>query len=400
MVLRTMKDSPIHSVLLIDDDAMVRDSLAEYLCQLEFEVFQAESGDKGLELFQQKLPDVVLCDLKMPQIDGIAVLKEIAHNPEGIPIIVISGEGTMSDVVDALRFGASDYLIKPIIDLEVLEHAISRCIAQRQLWKENRRYRQQLEETNLELKASLMALEQDQQAGRHVQMKMLPKTPMKVGDFELSHLVIPSLYLSGDFVEYFKVGDDQLVFFIADVSGHGASSAFVTVMLKNLFARKRSDFLHRNDATVIAPAAMLDRANSELLAMDIGKHVTMCVAVVDMVNSELCYSVAGHLPLPVLSTEGASQYLQGEGPPVGLFVEAVYNEQRITLPKRFMLTLFSDGILEVLSPERDLIADEKRLLELMAEGQRSVERVVTTLGLEHLSAAPDDVAILLLARLK
>ena len=59
--------------------------------------------------------------------------------------------------------------------------------------------------------------------------------------------------MSGDFTDYFKVGKSKVVFFLADVSGHGSSSAFATVLLKNLFARKRSDYLRRDDKTVIQP---------------------------------------------------------------------------------------------------------------------------------------------------
>jgi sigma-B regulation protein RsbU (phosphoserine phosphatase) len=91
----------------------------------------------------------------------------------------------------------------------------------------------------------------DQQAGRQVQMRMLPNSPLVIGDYLCSHTIIPSLYLSGDFTDYFTVDDHYLVFFMADVSGHGSSSAFATVLLKNLFARKRSDYLRRNEDTIL-----------------------------------------------------------------------------------------------------------------------------------------------------
>jgi serine phosphatase RsbU (regulator of sigma subunit) len=391
-------DREAHRLLVIDDEAFVRDSLAAYLEDSGYIVDEAADGRQGLELFERNQPDVVLLDLKMPNMDGLAVLKVLGNHPSNVPVIVISGAGIMSDVVEALRYGASDYLIKPIGDMEVLEHSIARCLEQGRLRRENQRYRQQLEDANRELKQSLSLLQQDQQAGRHVQMKMLPATPLKIGNYQLSHRIIPSLYLSGDFVDYFTVGDRHVVFFIADVSGHGASSAFVTVLLKNLFARKRSDFGHRNDRSVLSPMAMLKQANSELLATEIGKHVTLCVAALDIRDNTMRYSVAGHLPAPVLwSGAGQCRYLKGDNPPVGLFEDAGYTEEELQLPDRFALTLFSDGILETLQ-EDGLLAKEERLLADLAPGFNSMDAVVDSLGLQRVKEAPDDIAVLLVSK--
>lgn len=384
-------------LLVIDDEAFVRDSLVAYLEDSGYIVDEAADGRQGLELFERNQPDVVLLDLKMPNMDGLAVLKVLGNHPSNVPVIVVSGAGVMSDVVEALRYGASDYLIKPIADMAVLEHSITRCLEQGQLRRDNQRYRQQLEDANRELKQSLTLLQQDQQAGRHVQMRMLPAASLSIGDYRLSHRIFPSLYLSGDFVDYFTVGDRHVVFFIADVSGHGASSAFVTVLLKNLFARKRSDFGHRQDRSVLSPTAMLEQANRELLATEIGKHVTLCVAALDIVDNSLLYSVAGHLPAPVLCADGVCRYLKGDNPPVGLFEDAGYAEERLQLPSRFTLTLFSDGILEVLEGE-GLLAKEERLLASLTPGFNGMDAVVDALGLQRVEEAPDDIAVLLVSK--
>lgn len=390
-------DREAHRLLVIDDEAFVRDSLAAYLEDSGYIVEEAADGRQGLEMFERNQPDVVLLDLKMPNMDGLAVLKVLGNHPSDVPVIVISGAGVMSDVVEALRYGASDYLIKPIADMAVLEHSIARCLEQGRLRRENQRYRQQLEEANRELKQSLSLLQQDQQAGRHVQLRMLPARPLDIGDYNLSHRIFPSLYLSGDFVDYFTVGDRHVVFFIADVSGHGASSAFVTVLLKNLFARKRSDFGHRQDRSVLSPTAMLEQANRELLATEIGKHVTLCVAALDIGDNSLRYSVAGHLPAPVLCAGSGCHYLKGDNPPVGLFEDASYAEERLQLPDRFTLTLFSDGILEVLEGE-GLLAKEERLLAALSPGFNSMDAVVDALGLQRVQEAPDDIAVLLVSK--
>ncbi|MCP6134720.1 SpoIIE family protein phosphatase, partial [Klebsiella pneumoniae] len=75
-----------------------------------------------------------------------------------------------------------------------------------------------------------------------VQMNMLPESPWTVGGFAFEHQIIPSLYLSGDFTDYFRVDERRIAFYLADVSGHGASSAFVTVLLKFMTTRLLFEF--------------------------------------------------------------------------------------------------------------------------------------------------------------
>lgn len=390
-------DRERHRLLVIDDDEAVRDSLAEYLQELGYTVEQAADARRGVDLFEQNPPEVVLLDLNLPEMSGLDVLQTLNRHPANVPVIVISGSGVMNDVVQALRYGASDYLVKPITDLEMLQHAIARGVEQSRLRRENVRYRQQLEGANRELRQSLSALQQDQQAGRHVQLKMFPARPLSIGDYHLSHRIFPSLFLSGDFVDYFTVGDTKAVFFIADVSGHGASSAFLTVLMKNLFARKRSDYGHWMDRTILSPAAMLAQANRELLATEVGKHVTLCVGVLDVRDNSLLYSVAGHLPAPLLCTPEGCRYLKGDNPPVGLFEDAEYTEEQLHLPERFTLTLFSDGILETIQAE-GLLDKENALLARLAEGFSSMDALIDALGLQSVKEAPDDIAVLLVSK--
>jgi DNA-binding response OmpR family regulator len=237
-----MSDNSCTTILTIDDDDGVRQSFAAYLADSGFKVIEAEDGEQGLALFKQHLPDIVLSDLRMPGIDGLTVLKQITEWVANQPIIIISGAGGMSDAVEALRLGACDYFIKPIIDLEILEHSIVRNLEQSRLRQQNIEYRQQLEHKNNQLQINLRLLEQDLQAGRMIQQKLLPRSPLEYGDYNLSHQIIPSLYLSGDFVDYLVIDDRWITFFIADISGHGASSAFITALLKNFFCPSIQSF--------------------------------------------------------------------------------------------------------------------------------------------------------------
>lgn len=133
-------------VLVIDDDASVRMSFRVYLEDSGYQVQTADNGRQGLEICRSGTVDVVLVDLRMPEIDGLQVLAELRREQPEMPVIVVSGAGTLSDSIEALRLGAWDYFIKPIQDMEVLQHGISRAMDKSRLLAENRRYRAQLEQ--------------------------------------------------------------------------------------------------------------------------------------------------------------------------------------------------------------------------------------------------------------
>ena len=138
--------SEIITVLLIDDDALIRQSIAAFLSDSRFGVLQADDGPSGLEQIRSQSPDVVLLDLRMPEMDGLQVLGQIKQIDAELPVIVVTGAGVFQDAVEALRRGAFDFINKPIIDMAILEHAIGKAVERTRLRDENRSYREHLED--------------------------------------------------------------------------------------------------------------------------------------------------------------------------------------------------------------------------------------------------------------
>jgi serine phosphatase RsbU (regulator of sigma subunit) len=167
--------------------------------------------------------------------------------------------------------------------------------------------------------------------------------------------------------------------------------------LKDFTAHQRSDYNRYGVHTVIEPTAFLQRANNALLDSGIGKHMTMCVGVLDISANTLRYSTAGHLPEPILITDQGAKYLPGSGMPVGLFKEAEFNEQTIDLPEKFTLCMFSDGILEILPPEQ-LVDKEAMLLESMQTAPQHLDRLIARFGVDVMDEIPDDIAVLMVNR--
>ncbi|MFO7750403.1 MAG: response regulator [Desulfobacteraceae bacterium] len=147
-------------ILVIDDEAFIRESVTSFLEDFGYDVIEAENGRKGLELFENETPNLVLCDLRMPEIDGLEVLGNVTDNYPEIPIIIVSGAGNIKDTVEALKLGAWDYIIKPVQDLNVLSHAVEKALERASLLKEKQQYQKDLEKANAELKESFKRLEQ------------------------------------------------------------------------------------------------------------------------------------------------------------------------------------------------------------------------------------------------
>jgi PAS domain S-box-containing protein len=132
-------------ILTIDDEPSIRQSFCNYLEDYGYRVIEAQNGRQGLDLFAAEHPDLVLVDLRMPELDGLAVLESITRQSPDTPVLVISGTGNIGDVVEALNLGAWHYILKPVDDLSVLRHTVEQALERSRLKRENRRYREYLE---------------------------------------------------------------------------------------------------------------------------------------------------------------------------------------------------------------------------------------------------------------
>ncbi len=132
-------------ILVIDDERSIRNSFRDYLEDRDYRVLTAENGRVGIELFGRENPDLVMVDLRMPEVDGLDVLARIKEISPATPLIVVSGTGVITDVVEALHIGAWDYIIKPINDLQVVLHAIEKGLERARLKARARDYQQHLQ---------------------------------------------------------------------------------------------------------------------------------------------------------------------------------------------------------------------------------------------------------------
>lgn len=109
-------------IVLIEDNEDVRENIAEILELSSYKVFPASNGKEGVKQVQENLPDLILCDIMMPELDGYGVLKILSNNPKtaNIPFVFLTAKSEKGDFRKGMDLGADDYLVKPFEDIQLL----------------------------------------------------------------------------------------------------------------------------------------------------------------------------------------------------------------------------------------------------------------------------------------
>ncbi len=131
------------NVLVVDDEPLVRRSLSEFLTLEGYTVSSASNGREALNMLKDYLADIVISDMKMPELDGIHLLTEIKEKFPATSVIMITGYGSIENAVEAIKQGAFDYITKPIIDNEI-RVVLERLVQQKELLDENIKLKEQL----------------------------------------------------------------------------------------------------------------------------------------------------------------------------------------------------------------------------------------------------------------
>lgn len=132
------------NILIIDDEKNIREGLGAALEMDGYTVFLAADGKQGLEILERGDIDLVITDLKMPEVSGEEILAKVTGETPGIPLIVLTGHGTIDSAVDAMRKGAYDFLTKPV-NLDRLSLLVKRALERREISLQNSVYRKEIE---------------------------------------------------------------------------------------------------------------------------------------------------------------------------------------------------------------------------------------------------------------
>jgi len=189
-------------------------------------------------------------------------------------------------------------------------------------------------------------LRKDLEVARSLQHSMLVDEPPKAQNIEISTLYKPCDSVGGDFYDFFKIGEDKILFYMADVSGHGVSAAMLTVF----FAQAVSQLMY-NRQEMIMPHKLIEQVWARFVGLGLEEHlyITSWVGVLDGKTGELVYCNAGHISSPVIAMGKQHDRIEMPGFPICRWTDTPeFKSESIKLEKGTKLLLFTDGLTDAL----------------------------------------------------
>ena len=389
---------PSDLIFLLGQEEPSLEGLSQSLQTLGYDLSAVHNVEAIRSQCADLLVQPVIVSAEQTPIDSNAERAHLAALANEFLIIVALAPGDNQRVAEYFRLGVADVIFPETSDVD-LAATLKRVSVVAESRLQKRLYRTELEQSNQDLQESLRLLKQDQLAGLEVQKNLMPESPLQFGDYEISHSITPSLYLSGDFVGYNFVLGRYLLFYFADVSGHGASSAFVTVLLRFMIGRviRRHQLEKDYVALAQAPEGLVEHINNQLLATGLGKHLTIVAGSLDTETRQLRYVIGAQQPAPILIAEGQARFLPGKGKPAGIFEDATWVVEDVTLPERFALVLLSDGVFDLI-PDKEIADKEQTLLKYLASSSVTIDKLKEVLFVDDIEDPQDDISVLLLTR--
>jgi len=398
-------------VLVVDDEPQVHTVTKLVLRDLTFkgrkiEFLDAYSAAEAKKVLAEN-PDICLAlvDVVMEEDDAglhlVEYIRDIMNN-KAIRIILRTGQpGYAPEKEVIIDYDINDYKEKTEMSAQKLITCVITAIRNYEyieaLNKLNEELEQKVAERVAELDKTNRMLREDQEAGKKLQNKIFPNPEKEIGPYHFSSRLFPSLVLSGDFIDYFAISSRYIGFYMADVSGHGLSSAIVTVLLKNFIDNKVEKFALWDDRTILSPQEICVRINSILMRENLGKYLTIFFGLIDMESNTLKYTNCGQFPYPAMAAGSECRFLEEKGTPVGLFKTPVISTREIQLPEHFAMLLTSDGLLDIME-EADLEKKTGRILSTLAEEGDSLEKLIESFKVRQQGSLPDDITFLLIRK--
>ena len=249
-------------ILVIEDEALIRESICDVLLLNGFETVNESDGERGLKRAYSLKPDLILCDINMPKLSGLDVLKEIRANDElkHTPFVFLTALSTMADLRVGMNLGAEDYLAKPYHNKELLSIISYHLKKSEDLKKIEKEYsRQRINDFKVKIKEKNKGFFDSLNRAKTVQNVILP-SDKKMKELLPEHFnyFLPKYSISGDFYWVKKLKEVTLIA-VADCTGHGIPGALIS-MAGNISLNNAVD-----QFGLTKPAEILSKANELFL---------------------------------------------------------------------------------------------------------------------------------------
>jgi sigma-B regulation protein RsbU (phosphoserine phosphatase) len=382
-------------VLVVDDNDDKRFLLRSILGK-NFTVLEAGDGATALTTIGEALPDVVLLDVLMPQLNGFEVCRRMKANPRTaeIPVLFVSVLDPDQHSVEGLQLGGEDFINWPVNASELVARIHARIRSYRpltQLRNVVEVQSRQLEEDRRREAVTEFELEQ----ARRVQQRFVTNSFPQGRGLAFAHEYRPSRMVGGDMFDVVAVDKNEIALMMADVSGHGLAAALLTSVAKVLF--------RTGAERCPEPAALMQWLNRQIFSyLATGEFLTMFLGLWNAKSRSFSYAGAGHPPA-LLFAPGAwlVDRLHVSTGIVGITPDEKYPAASVQLEPGQRIVCYTDGITEAMNGRELLFGEDGLARACMRWAGQPIEQMVDSLFREvdqFLAGEPqrDDQALLAL----
>jgi len=381
-------DAAAPVALVVEDEAvnrmLARHALEKVGCS---PIFEAVDGVEAQEVLRQH-PDtaVVLTDVIMPRMDGLELLRWGRAAVPDAMWIVLSGLDTLETAMAAIRLGAFDFVAKSS-HTEELEVAVANALDRRRLLAERAQLHRALERKVQELEETSELLRRDLERAEVIQRALLPRSPPPMEGYCIQAVYRPGRHVGGDLYDVVRLNERHLVFYLADATGHGVTSAMLSVLFK-----QRLVLTDPATGRALPPAEVLAAVNLSLCQAHVapGLFLTAVLGLLDTSDATLTLASAGHPPVLHLRDGRETRLIRRTGPALGLAPDAQFRQERVQVAAGDRILLYTDGLLPSGTPQ-----DLERVLQALAKPQCAVQELLSQLD-QGAAADRDDVTLLLI----
>jgi serine phosphatase RsbU (regulator of sigma subunit) len=370
-------------ILVVDDDPGVLRAVQRVLGP-RYDVRATLRSTEAAPLAREFWPDLAICDVRMPGLDGFELLDLLRDARPGLDVILMTGSLTGQDahLVRALRERVYYFILKPF-ERDVLLALVDRCLESRRLREQERRH--------------MARVEHELAAARAFQRAMLPCEHQRFGRVTIEARCRPCHELAGDLFDFAERPDGRIAFIVADVCGHGVPAALLTGTVKSAF--------RAGVAAGTPPAAIATSIVRSLAAFAADRFVTAFCGLLEPRARTLDYVNAGH-PAGVLLGDGAAPAPLASTAPLlsSVFPLDSWSDATLTVPVNGRLFLHTDGLSETRGRDGSFPLD--RAIEVLGAAAPSTGIGAETSTLDEIlddlerfrgdRPADDDVTMMLL----
>ncbi|MCP3979389.1 MAG: SpoIIE family protein phosphatase [bacterium] len=370
-----LQEGPSASVLVAQRDRSSAALVEQALSHKGYDVALTLDGNEAWKLYQQGRYGIVITGCDLPGLNGLELLRQIRAvdgNGNGNSpgrrytyVVLTGGDAEDDELEHSIAAGADDFLYGPIQPrtLWARMQVAERLARMREDLARNNRI---LTETNLQLEKAQLLMRRELQSAARVQRALLPTPGLKVPGMEVAWRARPCAELGGDLLNYFQLDEHHMAFYVLDVSGHGVSSALLSVQVSCLMSpvMSESELLKQRLTEppwyrVVQPIGVARKLNKMFqIGGGSSQYFTIVYGLLHIASGRLRLVSAGHPPLVYVPAGGEPIGLEAGSHPIGFFDDGIFREHELEFAPGDRLWLYSDGITEASnSAEQDVGLD-------------------------------------------